>query len=71
MCSVRESYETPPGGGRPERTFGKYLDGENVFERLELGILEETENLTSTLLAMQVRGYSTTSRDIVNDLVPL
>lgn len=53
-----------------EVLFARYLNGEDGFENLELAILSETENLTSNLLGMHVRGYSTTWRDLVNDLFP-
>jgi hypothetical protein len=53
-----------------ELLFRKLLSGEDVFEGLEIAILSEAEKLTSSLLAMHVRGYSTTSRDFVADLFP-
>ena len=56
---------------RLEEAFRNYLAGAHVFEQLELRILEEAERLTSALLDMHVRGYSTTTRDFVDDLVPL
>jgi len=43
---------------------------DRVFDALELAILGETESLTNGLLSMHVRGYSTTSRDLVADLFP-
>jgi len=56
---------------RLEELFSRYLRGQDVFESLELAILSEAENLSNRLLAMHVRGYSTTSRDFVSDLLPL
>jgi len=56
---------------RLEDLFSRYLRGQDVFESLELAILSEAENLSNRLLAMHVRGYSTTSRDFVGDLLPL
>jgi hypothetical protein len=55
---------------RLEKLFGKYFSGDEVFESLEIEILSEAENLTSSLLAMHVSGYSTTLRDFANDLFP-
>jgi hypothetical protein len=56
---------------RLERLFSKFLSGDQVFEGLELAILSEAESLTTSLLSMHVRGYSTTSRDFVDDLFPV
>ncbi len=55
---------------RLEREFSKFFSDAHVFEGLEIAILSEAENLTSSLLAMHVRGYSTTSHDFVSDLFP-
>jgi hypothetical protein len=45
-----------------------YYADENAIEPLERAILAEEDMLTRSLLAMRVRGYSTTWRDFVNDL---
>jgi hypothetical protein len=55
---------------RLEKLFGEYFSGDDVFESLEIAILSEAENLTSRLLAMHARGYSTTLHDFASDLVP-
>jgi hypothetical protein len=43
---------------------------DRVFDGLEIAVLKEAESLTNSLLAMHVRGYSTTTRDLVADLFP-
>ena len=55
---------------RLEKLFGEFFSGDNVFESLEIAILSEAEKLTSRLLAMHARGYSTTLHDFASDLVP-
>jgi hypothetical protein len=53
-----------------ERLFRQYLTGDEVIESLELGIFAEQERVTTSILAMHVRGYSTTWQDVVDDLFP-
>ena len=55
---------------RLERLFSRFFSGDDAFEGLEIAILSEAEDLTSSLLGMHVRGYSTTSHDFVSDLFP-
>jgi hypothetical protein len=62
------SKRTSPGLARLYRDY--YYD-ENTIEPLEKAILAEEETLTRSLLAMRVRGYSTTWRDFVSDLFGL
>lgn len=55
---------------RLETLFRQYLKRHDVIESLEVEILTEEEKLMRSLLGMHVRGYSTTWRDFVSDLVP-
>ena len=55
---------------RLEKLFSQYFSGEDVFESLEIAIFSEAETLTSSLLTMHARGYSTTLQDFADDLFP-
>jgi hypothetical protein len=50
------------------KLYRDYYYDKNTIEPLERAILAEEEMLTRSLLAMRVRGYSTTWRDFVSDL---
>jgi hypothetical protein len=50
--------------------FRQYLKNRHMIEGLEMEIILEEEKLMTSLLAMHVRGYSTTWRDFVSDLFP-
>jgi hypothetical protein len=47
-----------------------YWDDRLDSSRIAAAILAEQRDITQALLAMHVRGYSTTWRDVVSDLVP-
>ena len=65
----RRSATTPPG--RLQDLYGEFYGGnETVIDELAAELLAQEESVARSILRMNVRGYSTTSHDILSDLLP-
>ncbi len=67
-AEIPDPWSSERRSPRLEKLVGQYVAGEDVLDDLVAGILTEAEGLTSDLLTTHVCGYSTTLRDLVNDL---
>jgi hypothetical protein len=59
-----------PAPGRLQNLYGEYYSGDTGIEDLARELITQQERVARSILAMNVRGYSTTWDDIVSDLLP-
>jgi hypothetical protein len=59
-----------PAPGRLQNLYGEYYSGDTGIEVLAGELLTQEERVARSILAMNVRGYSTTWDDVVSDLLP-
>jgi hypothetical protein len=57
--------------GHLQDLYGKFYDGDDtVIDDLAVELLTQEESVARNILAMNVRGYSTTWHELVSDLLP-
>jgi hypothetical protein len=59
-----------PAPGRLQNLYSEYNSGDTGIELLAGELLTQEERVARSILAMNVRGYSTTWHDILSDLLP-
>jgi hypothetical protein len=64
---LERSTTTAPG---LENLYSKFYDDASLINELAVELLRQEQTVARSILAMDVRGYSTSWDDIVSDLVP-
>jgi hypothetical protein len=71
LIPLRDASDGRPPAGRVQNLYGEFLAGnDTVIDQLAPTLLAQEQSVARSVLAMNVRGYSTSLHNLLSDLLP-